>query len=493
MSSSFNPVPSPSAGPTSAILTFSFSSSGRIFFSTPTPSATLTELPSVVAVIGVTFISSVTPYSSDQPAPTTSEPSNASASQSTSGLNTGETIAIVVVAAMLVLAVATVVAFKVVRRRQLQKNSRSGYDQGSESGRSIESSEKYSDVKDTPYTESRRSFIETRGIAPLLDPQAHYSPFDNDRRNSQTGDAAPLHSSEYESEGVCQEHAATLADATPRPQSTAGTQLETVALHPPSAPSRTDVKLQPLIIPDNRASIAATFPTRRPSRTRRSVRSSKHASRALDGGYDSDDSASLYSQASAGTQQSVRSTLAISASTIQAFPLPNVPISSSPAHTPDEDGILRGSPRSLFDPVPLPPADSTEDGVERSDTLVVASLLKSRTKHISANQPSRSSSLVSHIERNGSIKPAISPIGEEGERETARERYLRMKKEQAGPEQYIIAPPMHATKRTPARSSRPPSTLAQPAEEAHEELPAVIPVTPTQTAPLRPKRSPARP
>ncbi|KAJ3502964.1 hypothetical protein NLJ89_g8645 [Agrocybe chaxingu] len=169
------------------------------------------------------------------------------------------------------------------------------------------------------------------------------------------------------------------------------------------------------------------------------------------------------------------------------------PLSPSLAHTPDEDGILRGSPRSLFDPVPLPLADSTEDGVERSDTLVVASLLKSRTKHISTTQPSRSSSIVSHIERNGSIKPAISPIGEEGERETAREKYLRMKKEQVGPEQYVVAPPMHATPRTPARSSRPPSTLAQPSEEVHEELPPIVPVTPTQTAPLRPKRSPARP
>jgi len=148
--------------------------------------------------------------------------------------------------------------------------------------------------------------------------------------------------------------------------------------------------LSPLIIPAD-----AAPPARRPSRGKLSRKGS---------GYDSDDTASLYSQASASTRLHTALSRSLSfdgefpaSSEGRLIPHPSATSDSRPSHS------LQISPLPV---VPVPEEDAEEKQIARENTVVVAKLLKSRMKHTSG-EPWRNSSIVSHIERSGSIKPVL--------------------------------------------------------------------------------------
>ena len=168
----------------------------------------------------------------------------------------------------------------------------------------------------------------------------------------------------------------------------------------PAIPSRTfralspPPRLPPLIIPGLNDS-----PTPKPTR--------KASTRSAAG---SDDSASIYSQASASTYTAYRTTnvFPFSVSSIQPVPaLPDHVKSQSAAprlHTLAHFPLLSSSSSTTFTEVPIASRDD-ETTLTRGDTLFVGQLLKSRARD--ATPPSRSSTQISHIERAGSIKPAI--------------------------------------------------------------------------------------
>jgi hypothetical protein len=115
---------------------------------------------------------------------------------------------------------------------------------------------------------------------------------------------------------------------------------------------------------------------------------SRRSSRSID----SDDSASLYSEASASTPYASK-----------PFQETNVPplISpgfTSPTHSPPTI--------SLSAPPPLLRLDEDEAEGDETEVYNVAKLIHSRLQR-APDPPSRNSSIVSHIERSGSIKPVL--------------------------------------------------------------------------------------
>lgn len=145
-------------------------------------------------------------------------------------------------------------------------------------------------------------------------------------------------------------------------------------------------RLPPLIIPGLNDS-----PTPKPTR-KASTRSAA----------ESDDSASIYSQASASTYVAYRSN-ALPFSVSSTPPVPALP---------DYLKSQSAAPRPLTE-IPLSTPDD-ESTLTRGDTLFVGRLLKSRARD-APSPPSRSSTQVSRIERAGSIKPAIPEEEEEGQ------------------------------------------------------------------------------
>ena len=213
--------------------------------------------------------------------------------------------------------------------------------------------------------------------------------------------------------------------------------FETAALRPyrPS-PSKSKIKLPPLIIPEN-----IPFNVNGDGSTSKSSTVSRTSSKPLESGWelDSNDSASLYSEASA-TSTFSKSSL----ETIRPPPVPPIPIRFSlptQSKLPKSPGvnIVSAAPRldedesinKILPPLPsLLPLPSFkfhgDNGEDEDETQIynVAKLLQSRQSklpQVPKDAVSRNASLVSHIERSGSISVVISP------EESYRPRYYRLK------------------------------------------------------------------
>ncbi|KAF4621090.1 hypothetical protein D9613_001171 [Agrocybe pediades] len=142
-----------------------------------------------------------------------------------------------------------------------------------------------------------------------------------------------------------------------------------------------------------------------------------HTASPNDAAYDSDDSASLYSQASASTRftsQSRQSTTLLSAANGTMTYMPTIP----------------QSPAQLSSSRATAGQEQSQEGLTSHDTILVATLLKSRQRRTSSPEPpSRSDSVVSHIERKGSIRPAATIIESEGyTTRKFRSKYLEAKR-----------------------------------------------------------------
>ena len=148
-------------------------------------------------------------------------------------------------------------------------------------------------------------------------------------------------------------------------------------------------------------------------------------SKPSDSGWETDDSASLYSVASASAYSYISNA---SLATIKPPPVPPIPIHfASPAQSTlpkDTDVIVK---RYELPPLPSfspPSLFSGDNGEEVDDEIYnVAKLLQSRQLKLPKDAISRDSSIVSHIERSGSINVIIPPTDEK----SYRPRYYRMK------------------------------------------------------------------
>ena len=214
------------------------------------------------------------------------------------------------------------------------------------------------------------------------------------------------------------------------------------------------IKLAPLSIPRTHLNH---------SNGKRSIKRKVSRQKTLDSGLETDDSDSLYSEASASTPHSSTSSRA----TIVPEPVPPIPLRfTQPTQLtpPDtfvsarrqEEAIIESSPptTSLFTPLPSIRFNRHEAEAAEDDTDIrnVAKLLHSRQSRLPKNPdpPSRNSSIVSHIERSGSIKPVISPSGEE-ESESYRPRYHRWKQNR---NDYLSASHLHDTSMLPSSHLR---------------------------------------
>lgn len=213
--------------------------------------------------------------------------------------------------------------------------------------------------------------------------------------------------------------------------------FETVALHSGrSSSSKSTIKLTPLSIPEK-----SLYHSNGERSTKRAV--SRKSSKPTDSGWETEnDSASLYSVASASASNYFSNS---SLETIKPPPVPPIPIqftspiqSTLPKGTDtivrrDEENLITKSP-PLLSPS-LPSLKFNEDNgveVEEDETQIynVAKLLHSRQSRV-PDAPSRSSSIVSHIERSGSIRP-ISLTNEE----SYRPRYYRLKQKRDTKDSY---------------------------------------------------------
>lgn len=200
--------------------------------------------------------------------------------------------------------------------------------------------------------------------------------------------------------------------------------------------SKSTIKLPPLSIPRK---------TLNRSKGRRSTKRkmSRKSSKPPDSGSDSDESASLYSVASAPASAYFSNS---SLETIKPPPVPPIPIRfalSTQLILPKSTDVIATAPRpdeeeetipkSLPTLPTLPPLPSfkfngDDDEEEEDETQIynVAKLLHSRQAKllkIPRDAISRDASIVSHIERSGSINAVITPTDEE----SYRPRYNRLK------------------------------------------------------------------
>jgi hypothetical protein len=154
-----------------------------------------------------------------------------------------------------------------------------------------------------------------------------------------------------------------------------------------------------------------------------------------------DDSSSLYSRASASASAYFsRSSL----ETVKAPPVPPIPAHFLPTRSPttlpeDTVDIVTAPIPDKEDTIPklfLPPLPSIklsisegngeEEEEDKSQIYNVAKLLQSRQAKLRKDDVSRNTSMVSHIERSGSINVVLTPTEEEGS-ESYRPRYNRLK------------------------------------------------------------------
>lgn len=205
-------------------------------------------------------------------------------------------------------------------------------------------------------------------------------------------------------------------------------------------PSKSTIKLAPLVIPGkmpNRSNRGRSI------KKTASRKSSKPIDPGLDSGSDSGDSASLYSVASASASASVyysKSAL----ETIKPPPVPSIPThfasaSSNQLTYPESPDVVVIAPepddeKTISKTQPTLPSLSIPtlkfngaNGEESGEDEIynVAKLLQSRQAKLQLpnDVPSRNASIVSHIERSGSINAILSPTYEK----PYRPRYNRFK------------------------------------------------------------------
>jgi hypothetical protein len=335
------------------------------------------------------------------------------------------TIAVASISVALVLCIIGIAICFVLRRRRF----RPGHQKGAPSQNvDADTVEKYAGASEYAYSPYQHDAAETKGTLPLLKTLLSKS-----RRSSrQSGElsryhdtdapASPFLNEDVESTHTPLAHAVSLGDARPFSEVVAEAQFEYVDLLP--SPERsppttaTHPAFPPLVIPENTQLGRKQTAGKRVSR--RSTR--RHSYRALDAGDVSDgDSESMYSQASASTTYSAApSPQERPASFAHAFPLAAIP--GSPATIPEKrDSSATIRPREVSRASSHIPAFSytasaseedadadaaLEDAQEQEDedSVLVARLLKSRVRP--EQPPARSGSVVSHIERQGSIRPA---------------------------------------------------------------------------------------
>ena len=195
-----------------------------------------------------------------------------------------------------------------------------------------------------------------------------------------------------------------------------GFDTATLLPYRPRSNSKSKIKLPPLIIPENIPLNVNEDSLTQTSRTK--------SIKQPDSGWEleSNDSASLYSEASASLSIS-------SMETIRPPPVPPIPLRFGlPTQSTLPKGAAR-SPRPDEDNKSLPPLPSFKflgDNGEEDETQIynVAKLLQSRQSklpQVPKDAMSRNASLVSHIERSGSISVVITP------EESYRPRYYRLK------------------------------------------------------------------
>ena len=208
-------------------------------------------------------------------------------------------------------------------------------------------------------------------------------------------------------------------------------EFDIATLRPNS--SKSTIKLAPLTIPER---------TLNRSNGQRFTKgtASRKSSKPPDSGWDTDDSASVYSVASASAPAYYSKS---SLETIKPPPVPAIPIhfiSPSQSTLPKATDVIvidnkRDEEENLIkSPLPPPPpplpsfkfnGDNGEEVDEEDETQIynVAKLLHSRQAKLPKDAPSRNSSIVSHIERSGSISGITSPT----EDQSYRPRYYRLK------------------------------------------------------------------
>ena len=219
---------------------------------------------------------------------------------------------------------------------------------------------------------------------------------------------------DYESLQVQEPHSAISLNSSQTPRDTE--QFDTATLHSARSSSwNSTVKPPPLSIPQR----PLHYSNGKASINRNG---SRHSSKTTD----SEDSVSLYSEASAYTP------------TPTSPPVLPIPIHVTQSTFPDtvdvvgstskqEENRIKSPPTASLS-APLPLLKLNEDEAEEDEIEInnVAKLLYSRRskESKSPDTPSRNISIVSHIERSGSIRPAI--LEEESE-SSRRPRYLRSK------------------------------------------------------------------
>ena len=299
----------------------------------------------------------------------------------------------------------------------------------------------------------------TKIVLPLLrtsfDDMRQTSRYSSEFAQYQDLPPSPFVNGEVETTQEPLAHAVSLADATPSGEHMDEAQLDAVpAALPNPHPYTTPSQLPPISIP------SSYRPMRKPTTGKRvSRRSSKHTYRAIDNGDQSDvDSASMYSQASAYTVHSVMSPEDPVASPSHSGP------SSAPLPTPTliahdrnsnastirpgdlaramSAGEAAAAPAVLLQRAPSEPGTDTTGELSRENTAVVAQLLKSRSR--GDMPPARSASIVSHIERQGSIRPAL---GADGARDIRSLRALR--KSRGGGSAGKMTPPVSPSNTSP--------------------------------------------
>lgn len=458
------------AGPSSATTSFSFSSSASIV--SPTSSFTVssaTPLQSGAFNSTATLFNTTIVTSEARPTTTRIAPLQTSTTLSSSAINAVVTpsseansrsnsnrvlnaveVGTISAAAVVVLLGLLALIWFLVRRRRSKKKRNCPSNQNTD--------EKY--AEDTKFFPDKLS-SENTGKTPLLQvPSLHSrgnsSSTDSDVESQyyQDGRSSPYLASSFSSheDNVIVHQPPDVLHNIPLDDTPTAAQSHEGYMHPaaltPSASYRPVSQYEPFQPPHSQPSQAQTQPpakpvaqppSRRPSR-KQSVRTSpmpRHASPALydphptDAGYDSDDSASLYSQASASTRytsQTRLSTVALSSINNPGMTsyMPTIP--QSPAHPSSSSAV--GDRQG-----------SQEGGLTTEEVVMVATLLKSRQRKTSnPDPPSRSDSVVSHIERKGSIKPAKTIIDSEGyTSRRLRSKYLEKKR---GSTSYVPPSPL---------------------------------------------------
>jgi hypothetical protein len=318
---------------------------------------------------------------------TTGQPQSSSQSSKV-GLNTLQITAIAVGSSILVLALVAGIVYWLFVRREKRRQSAAAT-------RTLGATEKYGqDSEYTPTFSYNQIPKDHGGTDPLIkSPTARSraisglsyisSQYDNESRRFPSEDAPSSRFINGEDEiiQIPLSHAISLSDAIPNAQPDESL-LDSASLLPylTRSPSKH--------LPDLPIAPDTSPPTRRSSRR-------KNPNPWRGSGYDSDETDSMYSQASAST---VKLYDAPSATAIHELPASLVPATT---FTPSS------SQQMPYIPVTITLEDEHEQKqLADENNLLVARLLMSRTKN-APGQPSRNSSIISHIERSGSIKPVL--------------------------------------------------------------------------------------